>query len=67
MPISLGRIIIVFFIITTLVHCNSTSSVPSIYGVRWFMGEHFKYQLTPSEDSNEHLVLMFNSDVELKG
>lgn len=31
------------------------------------MGEHFKYQLTPSEDSNEHLVLMFNSDVELKG
>jgi hypothetical protein len=43
------------------------SSIPSIYGVRWFLGDHFTYSTSDNSDNTEYFMLMFNSDIHLEG
>ena len=45
---------------------DPAGSSAEVYGVRWFLGEHFEFT-SSSNDKNEYYVVMFNSDTPLEG
>ncbi len=48
-------------------HNDTHDAQPTIYGVRWFLGNHFAYTITDNSDNTEYFVLMFNSDTVFDG
>lgn len=52
------------FILLTFIHSqHNNTQLPEVYGVRWFLGEHFQFTTNYVDDNNEFFVLIFNSDI----